>query len=295
MADDLNVKELAVLRSLIEYGVLSMTQLAILHFPSRQMARLKVRYFNDAGLVEIIHQDYAGGRGKPEGIIFPTEKSIKILNESRSPGGNEISTLPAVNRRNLNHELTINWVRIHLTSTERQLPQLSVIFLHPFIEIDAYRIDIADSKMGNLLIPDGIFSISYAPQEKSLLFFLEIDMGTETLSSQSASRNDFKRKILGYQHVFQNQLYKRFDDIFGCQFNGFRTLVVADSQSRLNQLSRLVKSMKSPGFIWLTDIDSILSNGISGSIWLKGGNTEAGPFSIIGPTLTFKNLVEIPK
>ncbi len=295
MTNDLTVKELAVLQSLVDYGTLSMTQLTILHFPSRQMARIKARHFYDSGLAEIIHQDFAGGRGKPEGIIFPTEKTIKILNDSNSVGGNENFTLPAINRRNLNHQLLINWARIHLTSMEKQIPQLSAKFLSPFIEIDSYRIDLADSKLGNLLIPDGIFSISYAPQQKSLLFFLEIDMGTETLSSQSLSKNDFKRKILEYHYVFKNQLYKHLEGIFGLQFNGFRTLVVADSKSRLNQLNRLVKSMKSTGFIWLTDRDSILASGISDVIWFKGGDIEAGQFSIIGSTLTFKNIIEIPK
>jgi hypothetical protein len=295
MANNLTVKELAVLQSLVDHGVLSMTQLAILQFPSRQMARLKARYFYDAGLVEILHQDFSGGRGKPEGIIFPTEKAIKILNNSELAIGKKGIILPAINLRNLNHQLLINWVRIHLTSMEKQIPQLSVKFLSPFVEIDAYRIDIVDSKRGNFLIPDGIFSISYTPQQKSLLFFLEADMGTETLTSQNPSRNDFRRKILEYQHIFQNQLYKRFESIFGCQFNGFRTLVVADSKGRHSQLCRLVKSMKSTGFIWLTDKDSIFTNGISDLIWFKGGDIEAGPFSIIGPTLTVKNLIEIPK
>jgi hypothetical protein len=295
MANDLTVKELAILQSLLDYGVLSMTQLAILHFPSRQMARIRTRYFYDAGLVEILHQEFAGGRGKPEGIIFPTEKAIRILNNSEFATSKEGITLPAINLRNLNHQLLINWIRIHLTSMEKQLPQLSVKFLSPFVEIDAYRIYIVNSRLGNVLIPDGIFSISYAPQQKSLLFFLEADMGTETLSSQNPSRNDFRRKILEYQHIFQNQIYKCFEGNFGFQFSGFRTLVVADSQSRLNQLNRLVKSMKSTGFIWLTDKDSIFANGISDIIWFKGGDAEAGPFSIIGPTLTFKNLVDIPK
>jgi hypothetical protein len=53
--------------------------------------------------------------------------------------------------------------------------------------------------------------------------------------------------------------------------------------------------MKLTGFIWLTDEDSILANGISDIILFKGGDAGVGPFSIIGPTLTFKNLVEIPK
>ena len=259
------------------------------------MARIRTRYFYDAGLVEILHQEFAGGRGKPEGIIFPTEKAIRILNNSELATGKEGITLPAINLRNLNHQLLINWVRIHLTSMENQIPQLSVKYLSSFAEMDAYHIDIVNSKLGNVLIPDGIFSISYEPQQKSLLFFLEADMGTETLTSQNPSRNDFRRKILEYQHIFQSQLYKRFESIFGCQFNGFRTLVVADSKSRLSQLCRLAKSMKSTGFIWLTDKDSIFANGISDLIWFKGGDAEAGPFSIIGSTLTFKNLIEIPK
>jgi hypothetical protein len=51
----------------------------------------------------------------------------------------------------------------------------------------------------------------------------------------------------------------------------------------------------SSGFIWLTDQESMFNNGISDKIWIMGGDTEKGSYSILGPTLTFKNPLKTPK
>jgi len=295
MSNELSVREVTILKSLPDYGILSLTQLAVLHFPSKQMARIKARQLHKAGLVEFLQRDFADSPGKPEGIMHTTEKAIKSLKESGLITGKESNLTPTVNIRNINHQLLINWVRIHIMLIGSQQSRLKVNFLSPNLMQDIYRIDVLDSKLGTILIPDGIFSITDELKKKSLLFFLEVDMGTETLASQNQSKNDFKRKILEYQYVFGTARYKEFESHLEARFNGFRILVVADSKSRFDQLCRLVKSIKATGFIWLTDKDSLFANGISDKIWVKGGNSGLGLYSILGPTLVFKCPINIPQ
>ena len=54
----------------------------------------------------------------------------------------------------------------------------------------------------HIMIPDGVFTISH--QEKTLLFFLEVDMGTETLASTKQGTGDVRQKIINYQSLFYN-------------------------------------------------------------------------------------------
>ena len=49
------------------------------------------------------------------------------------------------------------------------------------------RISNGQSTENNIMIPDGVFIITNIESEKSLLFFLEVDMGTETLVNSRAN------------------------------------------------------------------------------------------------------------
>jgi hypothetical protein len=62
--------------------------------------------------------------------------------------------------------------------------------------------------------PDAVFAITNAVDSKTLLFFLEVDCGTETLSSPQRDMKDIRQKILNYQWYFQSFKYKRYERIF---------------------------------------------------------------------------------
>ena len=168
------------------------------------------------------------------------------------------------------------------------IPPINTNFLSPVLNYNNYFLKIDDSQPNNSLIPDGIFSISHTKKSNSLLFFLEVDMGTETISSNNPTFKDIRKKIFCYQHIFKYQTYKKFENLLQDHFHGFRTLLVANSEHRLQQLCRLTKSISLTDFIWLTDKNSIIKNGISDKIWIKGGNIENERYSILGPSLTTK-------
>jgi hypothetical protein len=90
-----------------------------------------------------------------------------------------------------------------LAQIEIKLPDLKVDFLPPIINHDSFQILIEDLGTATAFIPDGIFSLTCASQRKALLFFLEVDMGIETLSSRNQKNNDVQSKILSYQHIFR--------------------------------------------------------------------------------------------
>jgi hypothetical protein len=138
------------------------------------------------------------------------------------------------------------------------------------------------------MIPDGVFVITDEEPEKSLLFFLEVDMGTETLQSTKQTAGDVRQKIINYQNLFRENHYKRYEKIFNAHFSGFRLLFLVNTLVRMKALSDLVQQMPPSDFIWVTDQEQMFSNGLSAEIWTRGGRTDRKTESILGTKLAFE-------
>jgi len=290
MIKDLSKKDIEILNLLSDYSILTISQLASLCFPSRQVTRKKTKDLARKRLIELIHRDFSHITGRSENIVRLSPKSLKLLSESEYRDREIPSQLSfGTGLHDIEHQLLINWVRLHLDFMERKASHIKVNFLSPQLHQNLYQISIEDSGLSSSLIPDGIFSLSNTQQNRALLFFLEVDMGTETLSSSRTETKNVRKKILAYQHIFREMLYKKFENSLQASFTGFRTLFLADTTTRLKQLCQLTQSIRSTDFIWLTDKESLFSNGISDRIWVKGGKEDKEQYSILGPSLASKS------
>jgi hypothetical protein len=191
------------------------------------------------------------------------------------------------------HQLLLNWVRAHLHHVEMVVPQLRIRFLahnSPFLPPAFSNVSIVtDPTPGEVeprrnisFKPDAAFSISDTTQGKTVLFFLEVDRGTEILASPKREPTDIRQKILNYGICFDRQTYKKYESLWDCSLNGFRLLFVTDSVARLSTLCSLVQAMPPSDYIWLTDKDRMFEDGISAEIWARGGRLEVSPQSILG-------------
>ena len=296
MNSNLTFRDIKVLTALLKYRILAISQLAYLCFPSKQMARKKIREYVKNGLIERLQQNFNGEPGRPENVYTLTQKGIKIIRDQDAISfSKDLKSYDKSNLFDIDHQLLLNWIKIHLQNVGSQISVIHTHFLSQVEFPDYYTIDISVSKMGSALIPDGIFSITNTRQSKSLLFFLEIDMGTEALSSANPGKKDIRKKVLAYQFIFKNKLYSKFEKPFNGMFNGFRTLFVTNTSHRSRQISRLVKSFKMTDFIWITDKQSVFKNGISAEIWTKGGKDNDGRFSILGNSSSFNYRLKLPK
>lgn len=98
--------------------------------------------------------------------------------------------------------------------------------------------------------PDGVFATTDTIEGKTLLFFLEVDCGTETLSSPQRDMKDLRQKILNYQWYFQSLKYKRYERIFKTSsLHGFRLLFLTKTIGRLAALCRLTQEMQPSNFL----------------------------------------------
>jgi len=76
------------------------------------------------------------------------------------------------------------------------------------------RISKDNSQKSIDFIPDGVFSIRNHETGKSLLFFLEVDLGTETIASRERGPKDIRKKILNYQILFRHHHYRHYERVF---------------------------------------------------------------------------------
>jgi hypothetical protein len=131
--------------------------------------------------------------------------------------------------------------------------------------------------------PDAVFATTNSTENKTLLFFLEVDCGTETLSSPQRDMKDIRQKILNYQWYFQSLKYKRYEAIFEtAHLGGFRVLFLTKAAGRLAALCKLTQEMQPSRFIWLTEQERMFNDGVSANIWARGGNLHATQQSILG-------------
>lgn len=292
-----NTKDKRILSLISEHGILTVTQLAALTQRSRQVVRRRMRFFISEELILTRMRGYGRGPGRPEDIIFLTEKGVMLLRNEGIISDHVICvTEKTIDALPIDHDLLVNWFYIHSLQIERALSKLSVHTLTPDFtslkrndnseSIPNSRIRV-ENEAGETFqfIPDAVFSIRNKKIEKVLLFFLEVDMDTEPISSRVRNPKDVRQKILNYQVLFRRGYYKTFEEIFKAKFNGFRLLFMVNSPARLASLSRLVQEMPPSDFIWLTNQEKMFSDGLSAEIWVRGGKTDRPPQSIIGSDL----------
>ncbi len=285
-------KDKEILTAIGEYQALTVKQLSIISQRNFQVVRRRIRSLTKEELITSRMHGCQGDRGRPEDLFLLTEKGMEFLTGKGISSGH--APVEAKYPLPSNHLLLVNWFRIHLLQIERSMPQLSVKYLAPnsysrvWNKGDGSSASPTNSKLKTSLkfIPDGIFSITnMEPEKKALLFFLEVDMGTETLASMDRNPKDIRQKILRYQDLFRSGSYKEYERVFDSAFNGFRLLFLVNHVDRMNSLCRLVQEMSPSDFIWLTDQREMFSHGLSANIWARGGRNQDPPQSILGPRL----------
>lgn len=291
----LNRGDKKILSLIALYRILTVSQLAAITQRSRQVMRRRLRFLFGSNLILTKMRGFGRGAGRPEDIISITEKAEKLL-QNEGMFSESISLIPQKNIDSLavDHDLLINWFYIHLIQIEQSIADLAINPRAPGFLLNNtekhynFFRSLIRIKTGDDFIefaPDGILTIWHRGIGKSLLFFLEVDMGTESRASLDRNPKDVRQKISNYQALFRTGHYKRYEEIFKSKYNGFRLLFLVNSFSRLASLCRLVQEMPPSDFIWLTDQERMFTNGVSAEIWARGGHYDNPPQSIFGPRL----------
>ena len=288
-------KDHELLFYLADYKLLSVKQLSAIAQRSPQMIRRRLRILDQEKLISSITPVHGRSVGRPEELIILTSEGRKFLQKkgilpdcaSEKNGKKNDSIF-------IEHDSIASWFRIHLLQIERLCPQFSHQYLTSHSEVFGQEKNncpfiqerMPQNKRGDkfiTFIPDGVFSITnnQAESKKTLLFFLEVDMGTEPLASLDRGSKDVRQKIVNYQALFASEHYKRYENIFAAKLKGFRLLFLANTHARFLGLCKMVRQMSPSDFIWLTEQEKIFSDGVSAKIWARGGRFDKEPESIL--------------
>lgn len=294
MGAALNKNDVELLTQLAEYRLLTVSQLAALRARSLQGVRRRMRWLEQEQLLRATTRGFGHGRGRPEKLISLADAGVDLLRRRELlPAEVRTEQVTADGVASPEHQLLTNWFRIHLVQMERTIPRLAVEFLSPTSPLLPPSPDGSPGVSERVAVdggrhepirftPDGVFSIADRESEKTLLFFLEVDMGTETLASPARHQRDVRQKVINYQAYFRSGGYKRYQSVWNRELNGFRLLFLTSSAGRLADLCRLVQEMPPADFIWLTDERRMFEQGVSAAIWARGGNDRAVVQSILG-------------
>jgi DNA-binding PadR family transcriptional regulator len=291
MAFRINHNDSKVLKSLAEYRVLTPTQIATFYQKSRQVVWRRLHILEKEGLVQTIRHEFGRGRGRPESLLGLSEHGIDILIEKKLIANNiPYENILADGHFCINHQLLLNWFRIHLNQIEKVLPRMTVKFLahnSPFLPNDRLFITdyspVPDSgQQGVKFIPDAVLGTCDSIEKKTCLSFLEVDCGTETLASTKRDMSDIRQKIINYQWYFETEGYKRYEEVFKRKLIGFRLLFLTNTYGRLVALCKLTREMFPTNFVYLTECSRLFPEGASAKIWAKGGDLNGPQNSLLG-------------
>ncbi len=299
MAKKITNSDVKLLSWIAEYKFLTAKQLGALGQRSLQVIRKRLRFLKSENLIIMQERAFGEGPGHPENIVILTEKGLKLLKDKDILSNHaRYVTNATKDPIFVNHDLLVNWFFIHLLQIERENQCLFTknltISSHNLNQGNAEnplimeRFSNDNTSENHSMIPDGVFIITDKETEKTLLFFLEVDMGTETLVNTKLTPNDVRQKIINYQALFSTGQYKRYEKIFKAKLNGFRLLFLSNSPARLRALCKLAREMPPTDFVWLSVQDQMFSNGLSAEIWVRGGKDNVTLQSILGHKLASK-------
>ena len=294
MAFELNKRAYDILTSLAEYRVLTCRHLLTLHRGNERALRKKLRKLEKDSLVVRNAKIFSQKQGRPEEMLSLTDEGVQLLKtekilDSDIPA-NRVKTTGV---HSLQHQLLTNDFRIQLVLIERTISDLSISFLSPVTPFiprsqkdkpmvyESFPIDEANQQWIGYT-PDGVFSIRHRGLNKTLLFFLEVDMATESLVSRNRPKASIAGKITNYKLTYKAGRYKRYEKFWNCKLHGFRLLFLTSNSSRMIKLCQLVQQMSPSDFIHITDQEAMASEGVWAKIWYKGGRLNQPQVSILG-------------
>jgi len=283
-----------ILTSLAGYRALSVRHLALLCKRNTRALRRRLHGLMDAGFVTVGTESFVDRRGRPEQVLSLTQAGVQRL-KADGVLSRDLSWQQASNHNLpcLRHHLLLNEFRIQLLQVPQLVPLLTVHSRCPSSPLSSRSADgrslrqekvvAAKSTKGYVeFVPDCVFALGDGEANKTVLFYLEVDLGTESLTSPQRTGGDVREKITDYQACFRTQQYKGYGQLWGADLRGFRLLFLASSTSRMAGLCQLARRTPPADFIWLTDQESMLSKGIWAPIWVRGGRCDGPLYSILG-------------
>jgi Replication-relaxation len=257
-----------------EHKYLATSQITRLHFEHRKRASRRLKKLCDDGLLCYFEKPARTLFEKSEYVYYLTAKSAALVAQTLDLPREQMKwrIVPPKSNRYMDHFSALNDFRIALKMAAYRhdlvytfLPEYSLL---QGKEQGLNRRIKAKGK-GVAFVPDGVFCLYRNPvikphdsSQRKLLFFVEIDRGTETPAV-------VMQKITAYCQYFDTEAYKKYNSVFQEDFRGFRLLIVANQQERMKSLLQYVEqtNKKDIDFVWFSPAECIGDNLLTDAVW----------------------------
>lgn len=287
-------RDLQLLTTIADYRVVTIKQLVAIENRDPKTAHRRITALAEAKLLIPGNRTTRAERGRPEKHVsiapagYAALRGAGVFMAKVTERDVTLAGLPQVE-----HQLLLNWVRICWMQVSSLQPVLRGRFVshsspmriagttNPDGDAASVPLVIRD-KRGGRLTPDAVATITDGERNKTVLFFLEVDMGTEPFDSPDERRSTIVQKVRKYQDCFKTERYRDYESVWNCAFRGFRTLFVTSTKTGASLLASNLAAVRPRDFIWVTSQDDLLERGIGAPIWIRGGRTECPTVSILG-------------
>lgn len=257
----LMTRDRAILQAIATYRALSTPQIEALFFaPPGELAaasstrcqqRLKLLYHH--GLVDRYEQVTSIIEGRKPLVYFLTAKGAELIAESLKPAAKEETWRPTrlpTSSFHLTHLLQTNDVRVainraaalHAWTVRTWLDDRSLKSRHAkdYVSISGPQ----GRPKRVAIVPDGYFVLDIG-KRLSGHFFLELDRGTETISSGAWNRRDWLRRTEAYLAYYRSGA---FTQRYGAR--NLRVLTVTMGEQALQRLKEAAERANASNMFW---------------------------------------------
>jgi hypothetical protein len=253
--------EKKLLGILVEYRFLTVEILSRLLDKGLRSVQKQIRTMVKRGLIITTPRMKTSGKGRPELILCLSPIGQRVILNQRE-NKREFARDYFQLKGNVEHQLLINNFRTILSryandDTDLSMKYLSSNLYQPSLNNFSIKEKFIVGSTPFEFIPDGVLTLHSQKEGKTLLFFLEADMGTEGIRGTGTSRNTIEQKIMNYQLLFALNKYERYESVFGVNLTGFRVLIVVNSEERKELISRFLKITENVGFVKCFELSSI--------------------------------------
>lgn len=254
----LTARDVSIILSVYENRFLKRDQIQRLHFPyvSRMACNKRIKALYEHKFLDRLIKPVVIGSHQ---LVYALDKrGADLVAAALEIDRRKVRWNRANNRVEfffLEHTLAVSEFRVCLSvALARRREEL--IFWQRGDRSHLRRISMTNAKKKYFTVaPDAFFGIQSGRGKH--IFFLEVDMGTETLSR-------FTEKVVAYKRYWKSRQYT---EEYG--FNHFRVLTVAESERRLANLIRATGKAGGRQMFLFTTFSAMQSDSPLGSVWLS--------------------------
>lgn len=254
----LTERDVSVVLSVYENRFLRRDQIQRFHFAgaSLQATSARLKKLSDHKFLDKLPTPIAGDAS--QAVYALNKRGADVVTASLEIERHKVRRKRDNNRVEwlfMEHTLAISEFKVRLDATLASRPE-ELFFYQRGDRSHLRRISVTGAKNKYFVVaPDAFFGIQSGRGKH--IFFLEVDMGTETLSR-------FAEKVVAYKRYWKSGKY---GEEYG--FNHFRVITVCESERRLDNLRRATGKAGGQRMFLFTTCQAIQENSALGNVWLS--------------------------